>query len=101
MDPMKAGGWRWDERLAEISSGLEGLTSIIQDSLGQLSTAELSRIFEWCAGARRELDRIEYAAQVALPLADLQGQVADHESAERIRSERERVARTKAARPEP
>ncbi|HEY1561569.1 MAG TPA: hypothetical protein VGF71_11860 [Caulobacteraceae bacterium] len=95
-NPKVVGGKGWDDLLADISGNVEALRPIIQDSLGRADTSDFEHILKWCGQIRRELDRIEYAARVALPVAELDDQIAVHEAAERLRLARERVAQTKS-----
>ena len=102
--PKGVGGRGWEDFLSEIAGGVEALIPITQDSLGRAETSDFDDLLTWCAEIRRGLDRIEYVVRVVRPLAELDDQIAEHQSeiaaqevADRLRLERERVARNKGA----
>lgn len=67
----------------------------VQDGLGEMNTSELVQLREWITDMRGLLKRLDYAIAVALPVADLQDQIAVAEAADRLVQERNRVAKAK------
>ncbi len=87
---------RLEDRTAEMLDAVETLTGEMQDDLGEMSTWPLLQLREWLGEMRTALDRLDRAIAAAFPLAELQEQIAEQESADRFRAERERVAMAKA-----
>lgn len=64
---------------------------------GELPTWALFQLREWLGDMRTALDRLDFALAAARSLAEFQIQIGEHESADRLCAERERVAMAKAA----
>jgi len=84
------------DQTAELLGGVDDIVVAVQDGLGELDTGELLALREWVKDMHARLWRLDYAIGVALPVADLQDQIAVAEATDRLAQERERVAEAKA-----
>jgi len=85
-----------DEQTAELLGGVDEIIVAVRDGLGELDTSQLQGLRDWIKDMHARLRRLDYAIAVALPLAELQDQIAVAEATDRLAQERERVAEAKA-----
>lgn len=71
---------RLDDRTSEALEAVEKLTRDVQDGLGDLPVWQLLQLRAWLCDMRTALDRLDYAIAAALPVTELDDQIAEHES---------------------
>jgi hypothetical protein len=88
--------WQLNEDLEKVIATVENLTVSVKEYLGAIDQSTLLELLNQVRRLRAYLDRLAYAVEATLPLAELEKQIAENETAERLHVERARAESAKA-----